>query len=264
MLDFLRRAKARKLHQLGGTNQPWKVELRHGDLVAHGVFRTVELKRSMVVIDGRKHPFFRDSHLHECAAYRLSRLLAISEVPPCIVRIIEGEEGSLQLWIEEAMTDRERRQRDIDPPSTLQWMRSRQTLRLFDALIDNLDRNQGNMLIDSRGRLWFIDHTRSFAGGSKIEKVERVVWCERETWRRLRGFDRTRLERELGDLLERRQLEPLMMRRNQLVRHLEERIDDLGEGAVLYDGEGMEDRPSQEPELIDDFPADTSMPHLGG
>ena len=39
----------------------------------------------------------------------------------------------------------------------------------------------GNMLIDARGKLWFIDHTRSFHKSSAIEAPERIIWCERRS-----------------------------------------------------------------------------------
>ena len=35
-------------------------------------------------------------------------------------------------------------------------------MRVFDELIANTDRNQGNMLIDKQWKLWLIDHTRGF------------------------------------------------------------------------------------------------------
>ena len=261
MLAFLQTAEIRKLRQLGGTNRPWKVELQKGGHTIHGVFRTIELKRSMVVIDGERYDYFRDSHLHECAAYVMSQLLAIPEIPPCVRRIVDGEEGTLQLWIEEAMTDRERRQQGLEPPSTLEWIRSKQNLRLFDALIANIDRNQGNMLVDSRGRLWLIDHTRAFGSRPTIENVERVVWCERDTWRRLRALDRTTLEHRLEGLLESRQMVPLLARRDQLVAHLEQRIAELGEGAVLYERQQTQDRAQGDsPTHEGDFPLETSLP----
>ena len=37
-----------------------------------------------------------------------------------------------------------------------------QVVRVFDELIQNRDRNQGNILWTSDWKMWLIDHTRAF------------------------------------------------------------------------------------------------------
>jgi len=218
-----------------GINRPLKVRLRRGDLEAHAVFRTVNVKKPRHENGGNVYLDFHDSYLHECAAYEVSRLLGLDHVPPCVVRDLDRRRGTLQLWIENAMTEEKRRQRGLEAPGPVDWARQHQTLLLFDALIYNFDRNQGNMLIDPEWKLWFIDHTRSFHPSDQIEDLDRIVWCERRLWQRLRALDPAEVERRLSGLLEPGRIAHLLKRREVLVRHLGRRIAAAGEGAVLYD-----------------------------
>ena len=40
---------------------------------------------------------------------------------------------------------------------------------LFDELISNIDRNQGNIVYTKDWRLWLIDHTRAFRKNSTLK-----------------------------------------------------------------------------------------------
>ncbi len=152
-----------------------------------------------------------------------------------MLRDIGRRSGTLQLWIEDAMTEEERRRAGARPPVSIDWVRQQQTLRLFDGLIYNFDRNQGNMLVDGDWKLWFIDHTRSFHKADRVEDLERITWVERGLWQRLRALDRSRLEERLGGLIEGERIDYVLRRRDVLVRYLEKRIAELGEDVVVYD-----------------------------
>ena len=60
------------------------------------------------------------------------------------------------------MDEKERQKQKVTPPDKVPWNAQLHILRVFDELIANTDRNQGNMLIDSRWKLWLIDHSRAF------------------------------------------------------------------------------------------------------
>ena len=186
-------------------------------------------------LDSKQFADFHDSYIYECAAWEVSLLLGIDSVPPCVRRQYQHVDGSMQLWVEDAMSETERRHRDLKPPEQLRWMRQKQTMHLFDALIDNFDRNQGNMLIDPGWKLWFIDHTRSFRKSDRVEKPERIIWCERGLFERLQALDKKTLHRRLRGMVSGVQINQMLKRRDLLVRHLRSRIEETGEGAVLYD-----------------------------
>ena len=63
------------------------------------------------------------------------------------------------------------------------------TMRVFDALIANTDRNKGNLLIDKDWRAWYIDHTRAFRRSPELLDSELLVRCDRRLLAALRALD---------------------------------------------------------------------------
>lgn len=267
VLELLRRGRVLSQEVLaGGSTRPIKVRLEHKRIQANAIFRQIDISLHRVKVDGKVHNNFRDSYTFECVAYELSRMLGIDNVPPCVERSLKDQQGSLQLWVEQAMTEKARRAENRPLEDPMRWAREKQTLRLFDSLIANIDRNQGNMLIDRRGKLWFIDHTRSFGTSKEALAPERIVWCDRRVWEGLKGLDEAILERSFSHVLSKEQLRALMLRRDQIQAHLEARIQSLGAEAVLFDlavpSALLADRSIVEGDT--DFPANTSLPDLGG
>ena len=80
---FLEKAKIVEKRELSsGTTKPWKVLLERDGVQANAIFRIVDVQRERAKIEGKTHIEFHDRALYECAAYRLSRLLGIDNVPP--------------------------------------------------------------------------------------------------------------------------------------------------------------------------------------
>ena len=101
-------------------------------------------------------------------------------------------------------------------------------------MIENDDRNQGNILIDSDWKLWMIDHTRSFGSTKTLRYPQLVRWCRRDLWENLQKLDREVLKKECKGLLSGGQIKALIARRDLLVQHIQKRIDEKGEGSVLF------------------------------
>jgi len=261
--DYLRTAPIVSKEEItSGTNRPFKVRLEQDGVEANAIFRTVDIRQRKARLDGKIVMDFHDSHVYECAAYEVSRLLGIDRVPPCVKRRVSMMDGTVQLWVENATTELDRREAGQEPPQLIVWLRQKQTMKLFDALIYNFDRNQGNMLITPDWKLWFIDHTRSFRKSSVIERIEKIIWCERGIWERLQALDKKQLSRRLKPLISSLQINLLLKRRDKLVAHLQERIDRLGEGGVIYDaGDAGDASPAGLIEIPedDDYPETSSQ-----
>jgi hypothetical protein len=226
VLDFLRTAQVVEMKTLPvGSTKPKKLLLRRDGVEAHAVFRYVDLeKRRHRLNDGTFHLVLRDSYRHGLAAYELSRLLGLDAIPPIVARNIEGRRGSVQLWIENAMTEGSRKKKKLLPPDLQQHARQMWKMEIFDALICNIDRNVGNILLDPTWRVWFIDHTRAFA-----------VYEDRPLPDPARGIDPVLLEKlqqVRGETIRERlapyigtyQIDDLLERRQRLVTGFAERL----------------------------------------
>lgn len=236
ILEFLRTARIVATKKLStGVNRPLKVKLEKDGIKANAIFRTVNTNLSYVRMNSKTYREFYDRNINECAAYELSRLLDIDNVPPCVPRVISAKKGTLQLWVENAKTFKQGMEEGLAGMNNRLWARQRQMMRVFDALIYNFDRNQGNMLLDSAEKLWFIDHTRSFLLSREVEQLEMIVWCERSMWERMQILDKNLLHDRLGRYLDYRQICSVLKRRDKLVAYLQKLIDSRGEQAVLFD-----------------------------
>ena len=237
VLEFLRTARVVTQKSVGvGVNGISKVLLEKDGVQLHAAFRKVSIFNQRIKMDnGDIKSSFRDDCRFEVAAYRLSRLLGLDNVPPVVERKIGRDTGTLQVWVENAMMEMERHSEDLQAPQELPWTQQWQTVRLFDNLIENDDRNQGNILIDSDWKLWMIDHTRSFGTDRKKLRYPQLVrWCRRDLWEKLQELDREVLKQECKGLLNGGQIGALMARRDLLVQHIQKRIDEKGESAVLF------------------------------
>ena len=105
---------------------------------------------------------------------------------------------------------------------------------VWDELIRNVDRNQGNIIFDPDGYLWWIDHTRSLSQNDELFKPERVLRCSKRLYEGMRKLDEESALEALGELLNRQEIKALIKRRDRVLTILDERIGRLGEPAVLF------------------------------
>ncbi len=179
---------------------------------------------------------YRDSHIFEAAAYELSEILGIGRVPPTAMRVLNQVGSTVQIWMEgttpEDIMLEEGRLRPPDRPS---WWKQKGIMWVFDALIANTDRNQGNLLVDKDWNLWLIDHTRAFRETSVLFDVEHLELCERSLWRALQETDDETIRTRLGPYLTSAEMTKLFLRKQKLIKHFKKRIKKFGEEKVLYD-----------------------------
>ncbi len=233
IVAFLSQAEVVEREDVGsGVTQPELLLLRRGDVRARAIFHDIHVERDRQRFTGGKTVmFFRDSYINNVAAYELSRLLWIHNVPPAVVRTLDGQKGSVQLWVESASTEADRRARDFVPPGN--WRLAWDDMWVFDNLINNIDRNQGNILYDSSWKLVLIDHTRAFGRIKKLPDPDRVRRVSRRLWRRMQEVGDERLNSALDPFLGVYELRALTARRIKLLQLIRQRINDQGEAEVL-------------------------------
>lgn len=239
ILAFLRTAPVVEQGLIGsGVTKPKKLTLERDGIRVHASFRYVhEEQRNVRLADGSNEMFFLDSYRNEVPAYELGRMLGMDAIPPTVLRQVDGQQGSVQIWVEDSVTQKKRAEEGTPVPGPVVVRFNRQThdMDVFDNLVRNIDRNAGNIVWDKDWNLWLIDCTRCFAQGKDLPKPADLVKVSRPLWAALRALDETALGERLGAYLTPFQIKALLARRDKVVTALEKRIRELGEDEVLFD-----------------------------
>lgn len=238
LLEFLRVADVKSEKQItsGGITFPYKLLIEKDGVRADAIFRDVDEEKLVAQLAGGKSElYFRDSYIFEPAAYELSLMLGLDSVPPATIRRVKNKKGSVQIWVENAMTDMKRAKENIQPPDEQEWNRQLQIINVFDALIYNTDRNRGNILITKDWKLWMIDHTRAFRRHSTLQHPEALKQCERRMYLQLKGLDEAQVRPRLKQYLSSYEFDALWKRRKLILDIFAKLIAEHGEDKVLYD-----------------------------
>ena len=204
-----------------GVTKPRQIFFKEGGLCARALFSAQRTSRNSGYLE---------SYQSRIAAYELDRILGLDMVPPTVERVHGGEKGAAQLWVENAVY-----LKDLEgkpSPDPVDWNRQIRRWRTFDALIAEIDRNAGNLLVlrNPKWHLVLIDHSRAFSNTTKmVYPVERI---DREMFDRLKALKKEDLDARLGTLvLDGSQ--SLLRRRDMIVERFEKLAKEKGEASVF-------------------------------
>jgi hypothetical protein len=235
---FLRTAKVVHRRSIGsGITGSDQLTLSDGQATHKAAWKTInEFKRGVSSFEGGGVMVdYEDSYRFEIAAYELDKLLGFGFVPPTVEREICNKTGSLQLWVEGAMTEADRKKKGLRPPDVDAWNAQIHTVRLLHQLTFDWDaQNIHNLLIDPSYRVYAIDFSRSFAGYDQVRSeklLERFPRAGLETVKRL---DEPLLVEKIGRWVSRPQIRALLKRRDQILQIAAKRVAEKGESAVLF------------------------------
>ena len=234
--EFLLTAEVIGMEEISeGVTGPKRVLLEKDGIQMRAIFREVDSSRSIGPgLKGKLRRNFRDYYAFEVAAYELSRMLGLDSVPPAVLRRINRNSGSLQVWIENALTEKKRSSEGLEPPNPLRYSRQIQIMSIFDNLVYNEDRNLGNILFDENWKLWMIDHTRTFRLEVELSEPEAIMSCSEDLWNNLRNLNEADFKERMDQFLRGSQVKALFARKMALIEHIQKRIDEKGEKAVLF------------------------------
>ncbi len=236
--EFLTSAEvARSKTRREGVNKYKKVVLDKEGIWTNSIFRWENVVKLPEVsgTTNRASRHFRDSYESEMAAYKINEILGLNNVPPTVNRDIEGRTGSVQLWMEKTTKEVDRRRKGTVPPDVTSWNQQSYDMRIFDNLINNIDRNQNNILIDKDWNLWLIDHTRSFAMDESLPTPEKVSRCSRSLYNAIKQMDEGLVRETLAPFLSKAEVDAFFVRREKLLKILEDHVAEVGESNVFYD-----------------------------
>jgi hypothetical protein len=235
---FLRTAEVVKKRGLGvGITLSDQYTLSDGSRTHKAVWKTIDqLKRGISNLEGGGIVVdLADSWKHEVAAYEIDKLIGLGLVPPTVERTFGRTTGSLQMWVDGAMTEAERKQRKINPPDPQAWNQQMYRMRLLHQLTYNTDsRNINNVLIDRAFRIYAVDSSRAFATYDDLRAEKELARFPRSVLGALETLDRPTLDAKLGRWLTGPQIACLLKRREKILALAQKRVQEQGEAAVLY------------------------------
>jgi hypothetical protein len=186
------------------------------------VQRIDERKTTFRAAGGKRETNFRDSWMFNVAAYQVALLLGMEAVPPSVERNYQGDPASFTWWVDDVILDEGARQeKNIDAPVLRRWEHQVMTMRVFDALIANTDRNKGNLLIDTQWKAWYIDHSRAFRLSHEILDPTPLVRCDKALLAALRALDAAAVKARTSRWLTGDEIDALMARRDAIVARFE-------------------------------------------
>jgi hypothetical protein len=237
MEAFLLKAKIISTRETDkGITNTQRATLSDGRITHDAHIQTVNISQTMFQpAKGPAQVGFKDTYRYNIAAYRLSLLLGLDNVPMSVQRNFRGVEGAFTWWVDEVLMDDAGRLKAV--PS--HWRSTRtagqiHVMRVFDALIANTDRNVGNILWTIDGKMWMIDHTRAFRLLSTLGAPQLLQRCDRQLLKAMRELSFEQLKAAMGATLNSSEIKALLERRDLIVTLFEEKIAQRSEGAVLY------------------------------
>jgi hypothetical protein len=163
----------------------------------------------------------KEDSVPEIAAYRLDRMLGLYMVPVTVRRHIDGMQGTLQYAPAETINEHERVSSDKGGRAVCSMPKQHTAMYVFDSLIHNPDRGPESMLYDPHEwQLMLIDHQKSF--GTPTDRpayLKNTTFTIGNEWRAsLVELNDERLQKNLGDVLDKGRLAALGERRDMLIK----------------------------------------------
>jgi hypothetical protein len=230
--SFLRTAKVMSAKgNKKGVTETIRVTLTDGKIIHDAsVQRIYEHKQSYQLPSGTILNF-KDTYEDNIAAWRLARLLGLSDLlPPSVDRKYQGQNASFTWYIDDfQMDEADRLAKKIQPPDQQTWAKQINVMHVFDQLIYNWDSNATNLLIDKQWRIWLIDQSRSFRTDRSLQDPTMLTQCDRALLARLRILDEATLTKALKPYVSKDEVKGLLARRDLIVKF----FDAKGEGALF-------------------------------
>jgi hypothetical protein len=229
--EFLKTAPVAqvKKSEVVGRTDPWTVTLDDGTTARKALFKYIDRRRP----DPSR---LADSFKYEVAAYILGKYLGLDTVPPVVEREIEGIPGSLQIFIENALTESERRAQQIEPPDPETFLTAMQTGRVFENLVHNSCEDADDIFIqEGTWKVFRVDFSEAFPPERRLIPGCDFSRLSRDLYQRLLGWDDQKVSDLMAPYLNPEETRALNIRRALIVQRIDRLIREKSEKSVLRD-----------------------------
>ena len=221
-----------------GVTRPVRATLSNGELTHDAQFQTVDQAKALFDAGKASEIGFTDTYRYNIAGYRLAQLVGLDTVPMSVERRYKGKQAAVTWWIDDVMFDESGRMKLGDTammgPDPQRTQRQIHIMRVWDELIQNRDRNRGNVLWTKDWTLWLIDHTRAFRTNTSLLKPDELIRIERTLFDKMKQLTEQSITQAMKGALTRPEIRSVLRRRDALVQHFEKLIAGRGEGAVFF------------------------------
>ncbi len=235
--EFLQNGKILSMKSLStGTTNSRRAKLEYNGVIHNAHIQTINESKHLFQSLAGSEMNFRDYYGFNIAAYKLDKLLGLNMTPPSVERKVEGERAAVTWWVDDvAMMELDRVRNNIQPPDPVNWAKQACIVHIINELIYDTDANMGNLLITKDWKIWMVDRTRAFRRNEDLQNPKNLTHCERRLLSKLRDLNQATLEKELGNTLNKAEIEGLEARRRLIVAYFDTQIAAQGEAAVLFD-----------------------------
>jgi hypothetical protein len=221
-----------------GVTRPIRATLSNGELTHDAQFQTVDQAKAIFEAGKASEIGFTDTYRYNIAGYRLAQLVGLDTVPMSVERRYKGKSAAVTWWIDDVMFDESGRLKLGDTammgPDPQRTQRQIHIMRVWDELIQNRDRNRGNVLWTKDWTMWLIDHTRAFRTNTSLLKPDELIRIERTLFDKMKQLTEQSMTQAMKGALTRSEIRSVLRRRDALVQHFEKLLAGRGEGAVFF------------------------------
>lgn len=224
----LREAKVETIEKekLGGRTGPWLITLDGGAVKQRAVFRHVDRRRPQPT---------PDSYKYDIAAYELTKLLGVELIPPVVERVIGGRDGSLQVYLENCIREKDRKRKRLEPPDLKAFSNALEGIKVFESLTYDKCQDADDLYIHMEDwRVCRVDFSEAFAPVSELLPGCDITVCSRKLYAGLLKLDEGTVKSALKTYLNDEEIGMLLIRKGLLVEKIKALIGEKGEDAVLF------------------------------
>jgi len=228
MEKALREARVENIEKekLGGRTGPWLITLNDGGVKQRAVFRYVDRPRPHTT---------PDSYKYDLAAYELTKLLGVELIPPVVEREIEGRKGSLQVYLENCIREKDRKRKKLEPPDSRAFSNAMEEIRVLENLAYDECQDTDDLYVHLEDwRICRVDFSEAFAPVPELLPGCGFTVCSRKLYEGLLKLDAETLRSQLNLYLSEEELGALLVRQALIIDKLKSLIKEKGEDAVLF------------------------------
>jgi hypothetical protein len=209
-----------------GRTAPWIITLDDGKAKRRAIFKYVDSPRPSVV---------PSSYKYEIAAYELAKLLGIEIVPPVIAREIKGRKGSLQIFLENCISLKDKERKKLAPPDPQALANAVEEVKVFENLTYDECLNKSDIKIHQETwKVCRVDFGDAFSPIAEFLQGCEIERCSRRLYQGLLQVSDEALRSTLKPCLNDEEINALLARRKLIIEKIDQLVKEKGADAVLF------------------------------